>query len=437
MKKVRKILVIILTVIIFGGLFSGCQSRSSNQPSVALAIVWGNHANQNRVTEKSFEKIESLVERAVYGGEVSVIVADGIPRNIGITNADGSPASFEQDAKNATIKARRIKEYTQIVMDFLRSDRVKAMYPEVDILAAIKEAERTLRDSTADEKWLVLMDTGLSTAGRINLSNGNLNLDTANTSEFISSLANMEGVFPDLGGVKVCFVGLGDVAYPQTLPDTTFPKLQRLWEEIFVACGVQMEDLHFLVMPSGTEPNLYSEEDDGFPYVTVINFTPISISISNMNLGGEKEMGGELLLPDVGFYPDTADMVDEQKAIALLQPYADVMAQYLIDNQGARLYLVGTTATTVPGGEGDALLSQQRAQKLKDALTALGVPSDRLVAIGVGARVPPHLRVNEFRNGIFDSGLAQGNRKATVYEINNEDLQEILAFNGIDINTLE
>jgi hypothetical protein len=67
-------------------------------------------------------------------------------------------------------------------------------------------------------------------------------------------------------------------------------------------------------------------------------------------------------------------------------------------------------------------------------LVSLGVPVGRLEAIGVGANVPEDLRVNEFRNGAFDTALAQANRKATVYTAENKDFQRILDYNRKTIN---
>ena len=112
------------------------------------------------------------------------------------------------------------------------------------------------------------------------------------------------------------------------------------------------------------------------------------------------------------------------------------MIHHLKQNPETKLYLLGTTARTTPGSDGNEVLSQKRANKLMEVLVSLGVPTDRLVAIGVGARVPEHLRVDEFQSGHFDSRVAQANRKATVYEFNNNDFQEILRYNDIDVNNL-
>jgi len=318
----------------------------------------------------------------------------------------------------------------------------------VDLLTALKEAARVLHDNENSEKHIVIMDTGISTTGRVNFTK--FNLDTLDISSFINSLSETEGILPDLTGINVSFIGLGDVAYPQSIPDTTLPMLKTLWKEVLVACGVSENMIRFPISASGTVPNHYSEDSGGFPFVTVVNFNHIEISIRESTPAMVYTKGleettyieieefnefedGELLLPDVGFHPNTADIIDEDNARSILKPYAVAMTVHLEMNPNTNLYLLGTTATTVQGGKGDVTLSQNRANRLRETLVSLGVPEDRLITIGVGANVPAHLREDEFRNGSFDTVLAQANRKATVYEIENPVFQEIIRFNGIDV----
>lgn len=418
--KTKKLLSILLVIIMLLGLLPGCSGEKTESP-VACCIIFGNHANQHSFTDNSFEDIEPLIRRAVYGGHISIILADGKPSNIEILEPDGTILQFKQDAMNSVVKARRIDEYTQQVMDFLRSDATKAVNPEVDLLEAIKEAERELHDIDIEQKYIVIMDTCTPTAGRINLTRFDLN--TADITKYVKDLKAQEGILPDLTGIKIIIVGLGDVAEPQQMPDTTFPKVKKLFTELLVACGVAEEDLTFTVSASGTQPQLYYEGEGGYPYVSVVNFSPIEISDG-------------LVLPDVGFQPNSAEMLDEAKATITLENYADAMIRFFNENDDAKLYLLGTTATMVKGGQGDIELSKQRANKLKKVLVELDVPADRLEVYGVGAKVPEHLRTNEFHDGEFDSSLAQANRKAIVYEKDNKDFHEILSFNGIDINNL-
>jgi|GEM_PF-1879304 len=437
MEKLHKAVLLALLLALVAGLFGGCSASVPDEPPIALVIIIGKHANQNEFTDKTLAKIEPLIMRAVYDGEISVVLADGDARYSEILNADGTPVDFKRDAMSNVVKERRVAEYSQAVLDFLQSDATRAANSEVNLLAAIKEAELVLRDCAIGEKHIVIMDTGISTAGRVDMRS--FRLDALDIPEFTSKLKELDGVLPDLTDINICFAGLGDVAAPQSLPDTTLPKLKTLWEEIFLACGVARDMISFPVSPSGTNPNLYSEDKGGFPYVTVIDFSHIEIKSKEVESATDTEAvtGGELALPDVGFHPDSAEIIDEERAKVLLQPYADAMVKHFESDAGALLYLIGTTATTVPGGDGDIVLSQSRADKLKNVLAGLGVPEDSLVATGFGAKVPAHLRTDEFRDGQFDSGLAQKNRKATVYEQKNPEFLEIMAFNGIEIGQPE
>jgi outer membrane protein OmpA-like peptidoglycan-associated protein len=211
---------------------------------------------------------------------------------------------------------------------------------------------------------------------------------------------------------------------------TTRPKLEALWREVFIACGALAKDIKIHVAPSGARPNLYTEDEGGFPFVSAVAFD----FGSRIPLIEDKS---SLILPDVGFFADSSDFLDQEKAKSILSTYAEAIIQHLSKYPDTKLYLLGTSATVVPGGPGDIELSQQRADMLKEALAELNVPAARLISLGVGANVPAALRVNEFRNGRFDSTLAQANRKATIYEGDDEDFLEILAFNGIDITSLK
>ena len=59
-------------------------------------------------------------------------------------------------------------------------------------------------------------------------------------------------------------------------------------------------------------------------------------------------------------------------------------------------------------GDGDIILSLQRAETVKKTLTEFEVPADKLLTIGLGAKFPWH--VSEFPNGSFDTNVAQENR---------------------------
>ena len=427
MKSVYKLIGIILVFALLGSVFAGCGLIENPQPPIALAIVIGNSANRTALTDKHFESIRPLVERAVYGGTVAVIIADGAPHVVEIQDENGAPLDFKLDAKSKPVLERRIATYSDAVMDFLKSDATKATTPEVDLLGSIKEAERLLHDISGMEKHIAIIDSGVSTAGRVDLNS--FHLDTTDIPAFVKGLSQTDGILPDLTGIHVLFVGLGDVAHPQVLPDTTLPKLQKLWQEILTACGILESDLHFAVSARGTIANMYTEEAGGFPYVSVVDFIPVVLdTVENL-----ETHSAELLLPNVGFEPDSANFLDEEKAERLLLPYAESMVAFFNENPDEKLYLVGTTARTTPDAPGNIALSQSRAEKLCTLLVDNGVPKEGLVVLGVGANVPEHLRIDEFASGAFDSVLAQANRKATVYEKNNPNFLAILAHNGIAI----
>jgi hypothetical protein len=269
--------------------FCGCETTALSNESdpIALAIVLGRHANTNAFPEVYYQQLLGDIERAVYGGHISVIISDGDPREVKITDSDGSDLSFEANANNKTILEKRVSERTDSVMNFLKDEAIKAIAPENDLLQAIKEARASLNNPAIPaniEKRIIILDSCVSTAGDLKMQDMSLSMQSSELMTIVAELSEAKGVLPDLKDVNVRIIGLGDVAKPQEIDDETKLYLKSLWKEILISCGAIMNDLDILVSGIGGQDGIVSgnvpneskrgiSSDNSYPFVTVVDFT--------------------------------------------------------------------------------------------------------------------------------------------------------------------
>jgi len=453
MNKIVKITLVTALVIFSLVSLSGCNDEFGEP--IDLIIIYQDTACSYKYTDQHFDRIEPYIDRAVYGGTVTLIRADGEPKQMEILSNDGMPVKFETDANNSRIKRKRINSYKNIVIDFLKSDQAMAIQPEIDLLSAIKECDKLLENSTSAEKHVIIMSPLVSTKGRINFTS--FDISDFNREAFFASLSEHQGILPTglNNASSIKFIAVGDTAPPQMMPDVILPKVKGFWEELLVTCGVEREKISFISAPSGSVPNIYTEDEGGYPFVSTVLFTDVEILpesskneidinsgsgdtqadtshsneidfVSNNNSG--------LLLPDVGFVPDSDRMLSEENAMSILEPYAIAMIKFFEENPNEYLYLVGTTAVAKQGGAGNIELSIRRSNKLKELLELLDVPPDKLIALGIGGNDP--YRVDEWVNGSFDTVLAQANRTVKVFDFSNQAFQEILIHNNINLSNI-
>lgn len=119
----------------------------------------------------------------------------------------------------------------------------------------------------------------------------------------------------------------------------------------------------------------------------------------------------------VSFVPDQATYLDEEEAVATIQPIAD----YLMENNQITILLVGTTA-----GDEDSdytmTLSQERADAVRDTLIRLGVDESRIVTVGLGSSDPWHVY-----DGGYEGSIASGNRKVVLLDASSDTAKKILS----------
>lgn len=391
---------------------------------VAMAIILGNHANAMAVPEDAYDYIEEQLDHVVYGGYVCAIVSDATPTKVDVVDED----FFEQNARNPEILRKHISERKEQLIEAFRDEDLIADSPEVDLLAAIREAKSALSASRVngiENKRIIIIDTGISTSGDLNF----VDMDFINGQPEIGSLVKQlssyegAGILPDLSGISVTFLGtadgLAETGGPQKTSTADKMYLKDLWTSIVQACGA--EEVNFEAAAGWSTPNVYTEDETSkFSYVSVISFNHKPVfDLSDLQPIDTNDPDAQPTMPGppiavkleserIGFKPDSAELLNEKSAANMLRPYAEDLKTYLSYFQDEKIWIVGTTATTQKGGEGSVTLSLQRADEVKRLLMDLGISEDRLVTIGLGARFPWH--VDEYPQGSFDTREAQANR---------------------------
>ena len=396
----------VITVLIL----NSCGPDPLNPPPNAVVIILGRHANANAFSDSYYDVgLKGIIEDTVYGGYIGVIIGDGNPREIARYDY------FKPEAKTEKERDLQIYEDSNRVLNFLKNERNRAEVPENDLLKAIQEAHRMLNvfdDIASNEKrkiknrQIIIMDNGIVTKGDIHFISRGINRinfrETAAFEEFINDLTGelyTDKLIPDLSGVNITFMGLGDVANPQEeLPNYIKDGLKNLWTSIFNKGNANRVD--FKDYPRGTRPNEYLIDNTGFPYVTPIRFERFINRNEPIIVYSD----------EVSFVANSANYVNQENAELLLRSYTELLNSYLRQT-GAKIYIVGSMAE-YPRGERSTDLSTRRAMTVRDTLVKFGLPEDRLEAFGLGINYPD--REDEWLNNVFNEAIAKNNRKVVL-----------------------
>jgi OmpA-OmpF porin, OOP family len=289
---------------------------------------------------------------------------------VGVVNVDGTPtliaaASANTQGMNSEAAQARAAEFADAVAEKVQS--VRATSPHADVLDALNMAGDAIRAACSYGGTIFLEDSGLEDVKPLDFTApGQLEALPAKVVSFLSS----EGEIPELAGITVVLVGVGDTAPPQQrLAGGQQSHLRAIWSAIIKAGGGRVETDR---SPRG---NLAVRS---VPTVSLITVPPLAT--------WPGRDGMSVTLPDtgpVGFQPNNANFRDPSAARAAL---GDI-ALYLLDTPAARIELTGTTARW--GGDAwDMTLSARRANTVMSALITLGVSPGQMTARGVGWRSP-------------------------------------------------
>lgn len=315
-----------------------------------LGVVAGSTANAPAVAVPDSVTAQ-LKAAGVSNGSVTVVIPSGTPQTMGTT-------SLGSNAQDAIVCQNDQRTKLTQVTAYLAG--LKAATPEVDFLGAIDQAAR---DLGSDPLGVLVIGSGLQTADPLDFAGSGLLY--ADPAQVVSDLRS-RGLLPtDLKGVTVYWSGMGDTAgtqQPLTVPARS--NLTAIWTAVVTAAG---GTLSLLPEPAaGTAAA-------GLPAVTPVPVEAVST---------KTDWSHPVVLrnSDLRFVKDTATFADPAAAQQLLGSLVPSI------QQGTGVITITGTASKdqATDNTADTALSLRRADAVKAALVALGVPEAKLATAGVG-----------------------------------------------------
>ncbi len=381
-----------LAAVCAAGMLTGCaqeEASGASQPESAAFVV-GAHANAP--LPKVDAAADYLAAAVDTNGYVEVVSAEGQPRSAVAGAIVGSTANTESK------RAQENDQWKAALPGYL--SEVRAQTPEVDTLASIELAARALSEAPGTHR-IVVMDSGLSTTGALDFTQGAL--IEADASEVAAWLSDNDEL-PDLSGMALDWYYLGDVAAPQAdLTPSQRDNLRAIWQAILEACGAT-------VTFHDTTPA--TDAAEGLSSVSAVDL-PERPSMPDTLTAGES-VQVEFTESDVKFEGDSAEFVDIDQARAAVAECAQVMEE----NSNVTCLVEGTTASADPsqGEAGEQFvrdLSQKRADAVAQLLVEAGANPDAIQTRGCGDDHASHVEDRDGDGLLIPSKAAQ-NRKVII-----------------------
>lgn len=407
MKKVMSVFLICMYVLMLGISLTGCgKPAEQSAPRTALGIVIAPTACSQGLNLSS-PLVEGTVEDTILNyGWICVVNADGEPSVV--ANQDFDIDEMRKNAAEIRLKMDARSRTT----GFLAGMReVIADDEEVDYLKSIQLCARSLSSLDGyDSKVMIVVGTGLSTAGVLDFRNNLLMADP----DAVANALEEQGEIPSLEGIRVYWQQLGDTAAPQPeLNGRQKQTLEDIWRAVIRRGGGEVEFDEMIYKPVAG--------DIAFPQVSVVDIPSapvIGFDASQMETESPSPFQEPVSLSEeqICFVGDSARYVDPAEAREVLSPIAEI----LISNPDVCLLLCGCIAgdgTTQYGMD----LSLQRAEAVRETLMELSVPGKQLMVIGLGTNNPWHIK-----NAGYSGELAAQNRRVVLLNAETTLAQELM-----------
>ena len=313
---------------------------------------------------------------------------------IGVVNLDGRPylakAGTFSDSAGTLLELRRAEgSITSAVTN------TRAEVPQANVLGALEVAGQAIRAACSHGGTIYVEDSGLQTVAPLNFSQvGILGISPSSAVSFLAAADEL----PDLNGVNVVLVGLGDTTGPQVpLSISQQDNVVGIWEAIARAGGAASVDVDPSPL-SGPPPSS----------VPAVSLAPIPATQS------WAPSDPSYVFPDsgsVGFEPGTAVFRDRDAAEAALRE----LARYLAANPSYKIEISGTTARA-GSAEADLALSLARADAVRLALVSMGAAPSQIITQGLGWKFPGYEN-DQGPHGTLLPGPAEHNRSVIITPI--------------------
>ena len=168
------------------------------------------------------------------GGNLWVITSDGNPAGSGATDSMYSRTAKGINGDDRKYIAKQTAEGINLILGNVFETRA-AGDPDAAVLDAILLAANNLRNSSS-QKYLVVIDNGLSTANAFHLTGLDQETDTEKLLEKLRAKVSV----PQLSGVNLCWFGLGETnasVYPKGISQISLKYLNDIWTAILTESG--------------------------------------------------------------------------------------------------------------------------------------------------------------------------------------------------------
>ncbi len=345
---------------------AGCGTSEPTEPQAALdceipagplVFAVGGRANTPAVSGTT-ALANAVQAAAVHEATVTLVDTGGAPQ---------ARERFELrlESRNEAARAREAERNARALAEQLV--QVSAVEPEANPLEALNKGAEAI-DSATGGATVVLVDSGLQTMGALDYTkDGMLAADPQDVFKAVSAA----GQLPDLTGITVILVGIGQTAPPQEPLDAGKRRtVQAHWRALVEGAGAAC--VAFDDTPRSAAPAA------GLPAVTPFPVPAVESQVPTPE-------SPRYLRDEVQFLSDEARYVDTELAELALRPIADWMT-----STGSAVTVTGTTASDGTE-EGRLRLSLMRAEAVKASLVSLGADASRIRTAGVGTNHPSHV----------------------------------------------
>lgn len=411
-KMFRYTLIVVMVAVIFW--LTGCGSKKNvknaedSKPAVAYMIA--NTANAKSIDSSAPMVQNTIIECAENYGYSFIVRVDGEPELVFSENFD-----IDAQFKNAS-KERLMRDARNRATNFLKVlEGVSAVYPEVDYLEGLRCAAASLRslDTSYTSRSIICCGTGLGTTGYLDFKN---NLLSAEPEVIVGMLKDREAL-PDLAGITIYWLGIGQVEKPQEkLTPKQTKNLENIWMAVVEAAGGEFIPNDYITVAGKMKQ---SEELPSVSLVDIPSDKPIVFEPEVL----ESEEAGVFEKPmvlgesQVQFIGDESNYLHPETAVETIRP----IAEYLLEHEAVNLLLIGSTAGDETN-DSTLRLSQERAEAVRNTLTELGVEAGRITAIGMGSDDPWHIK-----DAGYEGPVASSNRKVVLLDADTAQAQEIMS----------
>lgn len=360
MKSNCKLAALALALVMMIGLLTGCSASAEEKPaSTDLVVVALQGANMPAASAALLEPYLSEAVSADAGSSFTLILADGVPFQAGHVKWDCKESLNEAHWKEE--KEQRISQCVEILNQTART-------PETDLLGALNLASRALNDGSAENRELIVVHIGIPTAGSFSFVGADLAALDESTVQTLAAQLQEEQALPDLTGVDVDWIYLGEGVEPQqSVSSQSYANLQLLWQTVLEDAGAET------VTFKSTLPDTGAVE--GAPAVTAVACSRQQVTLPDLSEPVPLDPAA------IGFAADSAELSDPATTAEYLAPYAEAIRRDAI-----RCVVAGSTADTAGStAESSTRFGLERARSVCEILTRdLDVSEDLLVPLGVG-----------------------------------------------------